>query len=185
MLIRWASVIRAGKDDKQFPVQQASYMGKTADTVMLFPYGMHANVNGDALGPLFIFGGNVEDRAMMPTSMNNRNQLAAGEVEFYCPLTGSRVTFRADGSIEIDGADINVTSSGNVNVTATGNLDATAATASITAATVTVNGNTVLAGNLTFSGTITTGVLSGATGVFISADAKTVTVTNGIITSII
>jgi hypothetical protein len=48
-LIRWCSVVRGGSDSAQFPMQQVGYLGKTADCVMLFPYGMHANVDGNSL----------------------------------------------------------------------------------------------------------------------------------------
>jgi len=146
-LIRWALVTKAGADTGQFPVQQVTYLGKAADATMVFPYGMHANVDGDSIGPLLVLGGNLENRAMIPTSMTRRSRLASGDVEVYSPVSRSRVTFRANGSVEVVGTDVTVTASGV--------LTATAATASITAATVTITGNVVITGGLSVSGAMT------------------------------
>lgn len=154
-LIRWGSVVRDGKDDKPYPIQQVRYMDKVADTVMLFPYGMHANVDGESLGPMFIFGGSEEDRAMLATSMTRRSALKAGEVEIYSPVTRSRVTFKADESIEVEGKDIKVIASGDLSATVAGN-----ATADVTGdVTVDAGGNlsTTVGGNVTatITGTLT------------------------------
>jgi len=140
-------VVKAGSDTGAYPVQQVSYLGKTADAVMLFPYGLHANVDGTAIGPLFILNGSDENRAMLPTSMTRRSTLAGGDVELYSPVSRSRVTLRANGDVEVDGK--------NVTVTASGALTATAASASVTAATVAVTGNVTITGNLSVTGTMT------------------------------
>lgn len=133
-LIRWAKVSKAGTDAGRYPVQQVVYLGKAADAVMLFPYGMHANVDPESIGPLLIMGGNMENRAMLPTSMTARSQLAEGDVEIYSPVGGGRVTIRANGSIEVDAG--------------TGSV-------SITAGTVEITGDVTVTGTLEVTGTIT------------------------------
>lgn len=162
-LIRWALVTKAGGDAGAYPIQQITYLGKTADAVMLFPYGLHANVDGDSIGPVFVFNGTDENRGMLPTSMTRRSKLGSGDVELYSPVSRSRVTIRANGNVEVDGADVSVTASGNATVTAggditataSGTLNASAASASITAATIALNGDVTVTGGMSVSGAMT------------------------------
>lgn len=152
-IIRWASVVRAGKDTDSYPVQQIVYLGKTADAVMVFPYGLHANVDGDALGPLLVLNGNEENRGMLPTSMTRRSTLSSGDVELYSPVSRSRVTMRANGDVEVNAkANMVATVGGDATITATGSLAATAADATVTAPTITLDGNVFITGGLTMSG---------------------------------
>lgn len=180
-IIRWASVFRAGKDTDSYPVQQITYLGKTSEAVMLFPYGMHANVDGDAIGPMFTMNGNMENRGMLPTSMTRRSKLVGGDVELYSPVSRSRVTIRYNGGAEIDATSFTVT--------ATTSMAVTTPTASFS--------NDVLVGNdLTVAGTaqaatvaatagFSIGGVPGVSGTFTTTDGKTVTVTSGVITSIV
>ena len=85
-LIRWARISKAGTDDKQFAVQQVDYMGKTADTMMIFPYGTHANVPADSLALMFSVQGDAANRASIAWEPKERPTLAEGEVAFYHPL---------------------------------------------------------------------------------------------------
>lgn len=85
-LIRWARITKAGTDAEQFPVQQVEYMGKVADSLMVFPYGMHGNVPADSLGLMFAVGGNPENRATIGFAPQDRPTLEEGEVAFYHPL---------------------------------------------------------------------------------------------------
>lgn len=197
---RWASVQRAGKDDETQPRQQVLYHGKVADCVMLFPYGMHANVDGQSLGVFYAMGGDPGDRAGMFTSMTRRSQLAGGDVEVYSPVSRSRVTFRANGDVEVDAkvnlvatvtGNVSLTGGGNITGTAGGNVDITAGgTSSVSSTAHTINAPTTVTDTLTATGLITgsgfkAGSLTGVSGTFTTADAKTVTVTNGIITNIV
>lgn len=162
-LIRWASVVRSGTDTGQFPVQQVVYLGKTADAIMVFPYGMHANVDGNSIGPLVLLNGNDENRAMVPTSMTRRSTLGSGDVEIYSPVSRSRVTIRANGDVEVDAANITATASGDLTATVTGSVAVTASAATVTAPTVTLDSATVsVTGNLTVTGTITGGNITTA-----------------------
>lgn len=148
-LLRWCKISAAGGDADQFPVQQITYLGKTADAYMLFPFGMHANVDSESLGLLHAVNGDDSNKAVLPLDPDNRPKpLAPGEVAFYHPSTGSIIHFRtggdididvvknAQGSININAVDINLTVSGAVNVT--GDLN--------------VSGDTALGANVTSNG---------------------------------
>jgi hypothetical protein len=144
-LVRWAAVTRGGKDAAQYPVQQMTYLGKTADSVMVFPYGMHANVDRADYALMFSVAGDTDNRAAIPTSMTRRSTLAPGDVEVYSPVSRSRVTIRANGDVEVDGANIVATASGDITATAGGS-------AAITAPTITLTGSVSVVGDLAVSG---------------------------------
>lgn len=102
-LWRWARVTIVGSDDKEFPFQQVSYLGKAGNAVMWFPYGFHANIPVDTLGLIVGVGGNSEARVMLPGSPKERiKPLAAGEIVVYHPSTGTKIHFKADGNININ-----------------------------------------------------------------------------------
>lgn len=138
-LIRWAKVTAYGADDNQFPTQQVEYMGKTADCLIVFPYGIHGNVTPEALALMFAVQGDESNRAAIAYTPKNRPQMANGENCIYHPPTGSIIHFRANGDIE-------VTSGGTVNVKANFvNVDAPNAT---------FTGNVQIDGNLHVNGNI-------------------------------
>ncbi len=70
-------------------------------------------------------------------------------------ITSGKVDVQADGNIT-------ATSGGNIEATATGNLEATAATAKVTAATITLEGNVIVTGTLNVGGATTAAAISGA-----------------------
>ena len=120
-LIRWGRITKAGTDDQQFPVQQIEYMGKVADTFMVFAYGHPANVTADALALMLSVQGNPDNRAAIAGTPKNRPKLAAGEVAFYHPPTSAFIIWRASGNLDIETgtggtADVNV-KAGTVNLT--------------------------------------------------------------------
>ncbi len=101
-LIRLARTTRASADDTDFPIQQISYMGKVGDALMWFPYGYHANIPPDYLSLFVTPGANNESRVAFPGSPQKRiKNLVAGEVVVFHPPTGSKIHFKADGSIEM------------------------------------------------------------------------------------
>lgn len=102
-LLRWARVTKAGDDTADFPVQQVGYLAKVGDSVMWFPYGMHANIPADELVLMVSMQGNPEARVSIPGSPQKRvKPLAASEVVFFHPNTGSKLHFKANGDIEIN-----------------------------------------------------------------------------------
>lgn len=129
-LIRWARITKSSLDDQQFAKQQVEYLGKVAQTFMVFPYGIHANVPADALALMFSVGGDPENRAAIAWTPKDRPKLADGEVAFYHPPTGAFIIWRDNGDLDIetgDGGtkDVNVKAA-NVNITAAENVNITA-----------------------------------------------------------
>jgi len=126
-LVRWGRIAEASKDDQQFPVQKITYQGKTAETTMVFPYGIHGNVPADSLALMFSVGANPENRACIAYTPQDRPTLAGGEVSFYHPPTDATITWRANGDLDI------ATGNGG-----TGNINITCANANVTCETTTV-----------------------------------------------
>ena len=113
-LMRWARVTRPGDDTGDFPIQQVGYLGKIGDALVWFPYGMHANIPADELALALSMQGNPEARVVLPGSPKKRIKVAAGEVVFFHPDTGTKIHLMADGSIEIVAVgDVNVTTPTN------------------------------------------------------------------------
>ena len=88
-LIRWGRIAKAGADDQQFAVQQVEYLGKVADCLIVFPYGIHGNIPADALALMLSVQGNPDNRAAIAWTPKIRPQLADGEVAYYHPPTGT------------------------------------------------------------------------------------------------
>lgn len=141
-LIRWARVAAGGKDTGQFPLQQVSYKGKLADSLMLFPYGTHANIPPGALALMLAVEGDPDNRAALAYTPQNRPQLAEGEIAYYHPGTGT--------TIKLTGPDLEITTG---NETA-GNVTINCASATVTASdSVTIDApETGVTGNLTVDG---------------------------------
>jgi hypothetical protein len=73
------------------------------------------------------------------------------------------VEIKAGGDVDVTtSANVTVTAGGNIEATATGNLEATAATAKVTAPTITLMGNVTINGLLTVTGAATMAAVSGA-----------------------
>lgn len=137
-LLRWARITKGGSDAGQFATQQMTYRGKVADGMMVFPYGLHANVLTGSLGLMFSVGGDPDNRAVIAWTPKDRPVLSEGEVAFYHPPSDGQIIWRSDGSLEIvsgngGSADINITAA-NVNIT--GNVH-------ITGSNVTHNGKEI------------------------------------------
>ena len=138
--IRLSRITASGADDKQFTAQQMEYLGKVADGVTVFPYGMHANVPADFLALMFAVQGNPDNRLAIPFNTSKRPTLAAGEVAFFHPLLPNLIIkLQANGKLLVkSGVSVDV--------------DAPEATFS---GNVTVAGNVQIDGDLTVTGTST------------------------------
>ena len=130
-LIRWARITKPSKDTEQFAVQQLEYLGKVADALMVFPYGMHANLPPGALALMFSIQGNPENRAAIAWTPDKRPVLKEGEVAFYHPaLPALIIKLQADGSLSIkSGVSVDIEAPevsiiGNLTVTGTTTLGA-------------------------------------------------------------
>lgn len=112
-IVRWATITKAGSDNEQFDTQQISYLGKVADGLIVFPYGLHGNVPPDAFALMFSVGGAPEKRAAIAWTPKDRPILAEGEVAFYHPPTDAFMIWRVNGDLDIEtgnkgGANINI-----------------------------------------------------------------------------
>jgi phage gp45-like len=144
-LLRWAKITKPSTDDQQFPVQQVTAMGKVADALMVFPYGIHGNVPADALALMFAVQGNIDNRAVIAWTPKDRPKLAAGEVAFYHPPTDAFIIWRSNGDLDIEtAADVNLKCK-DATVDASGSV-------TINTPTWTLNGNMVVNGTMTNNG---------------------------------
>jgi len=166
-IVRWARITKAGADDQQFATQQMEYLGKVADGLIVFPYGLHGNVPPDALALMFAVQGNPDNRAAIAWTPKNRPKLAEGEVAFYHPPTDAFIIWRASGDLDIEsgdkgGANINIKCK-QANITASESVTIDTVDATIKAASsvtvdtpeTTLTGNATVDGNLTVTGSTT------------------------------
>lgn len=188
-LIKYCITGNSAKDSGKYSIQQTDN-GNVKDTCILYPYGMHANAPSGSFGINFNIQGKEENSAAIITSTNQRTKgLKEGEVEFGNQLVGSltfydesgNITATAQASYTINATDLTV----NCNTQINGTLDTTG---TITGgADIDATGDMSCV-NLTASGTVQGATLTagdGASGSFTTTDGKTVTVTSGVITSIV
>lgn len=158
-LVKLRNIVRictvtGGDQAKQVPIQQITFKGKVADTLMVFPYGLYANVSStDALALLFSIEGNEGSRAAMAYTPQLRPEdLEQDEVAIYHPFTKSFIKFRNNGDIDIDtdvedaSGSININAV-NVNVTASGDVGLDATNINVTTSAdinMTVTGDVIL-----------------------------------------
>lgn len=100
-MIRVARVVRPGADDKADCISQVESMGKASNCVMLYPFGISANAPENSTVLQFAVGGSFQNMVGIPFMPENRvSGLKPGEVALSNPLSKSRVTIKADGTIE-------------------------------------------------------------------------------------
>jgi phage baseplate assembly protein V len=102
--------------------------------------------------------------AVIPNSLNSTAMLADDGAQFeYNPDTGQllvggvkTVKIVTGGTVTVvSGADIDATVGGNLNATVSGNIVASAANATVTAGTITLQGNVIVTGTLDVKGSTT------------------------------
>jgi hypothetical protein len=96
-------------------------MGKTSNAMMVFPYGMHANVDKDSIALMLQVLGDNGSKAAIPMSHKGRPVLAPDEVSVFHPPSGSLIHFKSNGDIAIEsgtkvtiGADVEI--NGNLTI---------------------------------------------------------------------
>ena len=159
-LLRWARITKAGSDDKQFATQQMEYLGKVADGLIVFPYGLHGNVPPDALALMFAVQGNPDNRAAIAWTPKDRPKLADGEVAFYHPPTDAFIIWRASGDLDIEtgnkgGANVNINCK-QAKVTASESMTFDTPEATFKGS-VTIDLALTVTGSTTLSSTVTSG----------------------------
>lgn len=151
-LIRLAKITKPAADTSaEEYTQQVEYLGKVANTSMIFPYGHLANVPADSLSIMLSALGNPENRNSIAWDNKARPKLADGEVAVYHPQTDAFMIWRSNGDL-----DIQVGNNG------TSQVNITASTVNLTADTTNVSGDLNVTGDLDVSGatSLTTNVTS-------------------------
>ena len=103
-MIKRAVVSLSTADTGNYPTVQVSYLGKTSEVEVLFPYGLAGRLPKDALVLCFNVEGSEENKAGIGNTPTQRfKELEEGEVVVGNPLTGSKIHFKANGDIEVIG----------------------------------------------------------------------------------
>ena len=164
-IIKQAFKSLVNDDSSAYPNAQSTYSKKPTDHVRLSTYGICANApNGSHVFLLQSEGKESIKFGIENDFLRRLKGLTEGEAALYNTLTESFVLMKADGSVEVDSKkDIIATAAGDVTITASGDINATASTATVTASTVTINGNLVVNGTITGPTAITSsGTITGA-----------------------
>lgn len=112
----WGKI--TGKDArKKTPTQQAAVLNRIGNYVVVYPYGMYCDLPNNVLIKML-----SEDSALPCTV--SRPESEQGEIIIFHPVTGSKIVFKNDGSIDMTAPTINITANMNVtgNVAFTGAL---------------------------------------------------------------
>lgn len=118
-VVRWSVIESTRLDEDPYPHQRVSYLGKEGEAQTWYPYGYNALAPRGSLALMWALAGDSNAYVAMPGSPQQRVKVLEGEVVMYHPLTGSKVHFKQDGSIDIESAlAINVNGGADVNVTA-------------------------------------------------------------------
>lgn len=135
-------------DSGNYPVVVTRFFGKTVRSQALLPYGVVSRCPSGGLATRFLLMGKESNSMAMCADPRNRmKNLNEGEIGLYNQTTQSFVLLRGNGDVEVN-------AQGNVIANATGDIQAEASSATITASTVTINGNLVVDGNITNTGNI-------------------------------
>lgn len=147
-LIRLARTSRPSVETKQQAQQQVEYLGKAAESIVVFPYGLHAAAPADTLAVLLAQLGNPEALLHMPALVPLAGRPAIppspGDVVLYSPVSKAEVRVTAAGAVVVTvGSTIfNLSAAGVVitgDVTITGNV--------ATVGTITNNGTDIGSGH--------------------------------------
>ena len=128
-LLRWARITKKSDNSQTYAIQQLQYLNKNADSVMIFPYGFHANAAEDSLALMFSVQSHPENRACIAWNPTKRPTLEESEVSIYHPPTDAFIIFKSDGSIDIQTGnnstkDMNITAS-SININSNVNINGT------------------------------------------------------------
>ncbi len=117
-MIKRALITLAGKDEGDFLTAQVSYFGKTKQVEIMLPYGLYANPGADSIAVVFNVNGQEENQVAIPYDPYGRfKDLEPGEVAVGNIVKGSKITFKANGDIDIESAgNININSADKVNI---------------------------------------------------------------------
>ncbi len=127
-MIYLSKIVDAGKDFTNGFFQKVFYRGKTANALIVYPFGYHANANNDSIVLTFGVNGQAENRAGIPWDLKNRPVLKQGEIALYQPAANitTIIKFDESGNILMDtNADL-IANCKNATITATTKITGTA-----------------------------------------------------------
>lgn len=118
-LIKRATVSLSQPDTGDYPITQVSYLGKTAEIEVLWPYGMNGRLPKDAQVLCFNVEGMEENKAGIGNTPTTRDKVEnEGETSFGNPLAGTFLRFKSDKTIELTNGTglITMNPNGDVNI---------------------------------------------------------------------
>ena len=154
ILPKFGKITKTGSDNEQFATQQVEHLGKLSDALIVFPYGVHANVTPDSLALMFQVQGSRSDKAAIAWTPKIRPLLKGGECAFYHPPTRAIIKWDeggnlhittgndAAGNIYINTTNATVNASDSVEVNADNSTTINTMNATVNAQTVAVNTET-------------------------------------------
>ncbi len=119
----------------QYFLQQIGYRGKTGSALMIFPYGTHASPKEGSFAQILCNNGDPGSRTAIAWDMNNRPELADGDVAVYLPKTNTLIQLNAadesisitsDATVDVTANDINMTATNDINMVAGNDINMTA-----------------------------------------------------------
>jgi len=159
-LIKLARITLSSKDDGKYSIQQINYMGKPTPCLVVFPYGMHANLPIDCLGTILNCNADEGNLHMLPHLSEKRIKgLKPGEVIYFHPTTKSFTHYKNNGDVEVfakgdyilNCKNYKITAEQNIDLAAGADINAQASNFNITA-NFNVNGNTAFTGSVSANG---------------------------------
>lgn len=129
-MIHWSSTTRGVDEAGSYPLQQVTYLGKTANVTPWWPYGYDASVPVNHIGLTLAVLANSDSKVALFGSPGQGPKKASGEVAWFHPPTGSKIHFLANGDILLE----------------------TETQVTVTAPKMTISGDVTIAGDLTVDG---------------------------------
>ena len=136
----WGRITGADKRQK-YTSQQASFLGRIGDYVVIYPYGLYCDLPNDALLK------RLGDKAAVSCTVDRPDDIDTGEVVLFHPVTKTRIIMR-------NNTDIDVITTGKVNVDAGESVNITTPIATFSQ-DVSISGNLTVVGDTALAGTVT------------------------------
>jgi hypothetical protein len=134
-MIKRAVVSLPGDDSGNVANTQVTYLGRTAQVEVIYPYGTAGKAPKDSSSIMLNIQAQEENRVIIEYRPTDRfKNLKPGEYVVGNQLTGAFVKFSENGDIEIDAGSANV---------------------NLTAANLNITGDVAVVGNTAFTGTVT------------------------------
>ncbi len=138
----WGRITGADKRQK-YTSQQASFLGRIGDYVVIYPYGLYCDLPDDVLLK------RLGNKAAVSCTVDRPDDTDTGEVVLFHPVTKTRIIMR-------NSTDIDVITAGKVNVDAGESVNITTPAVNINADVV-ISGSLSVAGDTALSATVTSG----------------------------